>query len=276
MNIPKLDIPKGYSTALIGENGAGKSTLLDILAGIRLDYKGSLLFFGKYNDKDRENDPIVKTKIGYEGTGNYYLPMWTLKQGRDLQKLLFPNFDENKYDEICRQLAVPDDMNKKISELSDGNNMKIKLAGVLARDTDVLLLDEPASPLDPLMRDKLCEMIRDYLLREEGEKSVLFSTHNIADMEAVTDYAIIVENGNIVEQGFVEELKEKYTLVKGEKEDIEAAKKSLYSISVNNYGYEGICLADKLDELAGLDVAFETPTLSQICVAVMKQNTKLY
>jgi len=276
LNIPKLDIPKGYSTALIGENGAGKSTLLDILAGIRLDYKGSLLFFGKYNDRDRENDPVVKTKIGYEGTGNYYLPMWTLKQGRDLQKLLFPNFDENKYDEICRQLAVPDDMSKKISELSDGNNMKIKLAGVLARDTDLLLLDEPASPLDPLMRDKLCEMIRDYLLREEGEKSVLFSTHNIADMEAVTDYAIIVENGSVVEQGFVEDLKEKYTLVKGEKEDIEAAKKSLYSISVNNYGYEGICLADKLDELAGLDVAFEIPTLSQICVAVMKQNTKLY
>ena len=154
--------------------------------------------------------------------------------------------------------------------------MKIKLAGVLSRDTELLILDEPASPLDPLMRDKLNDMIRDYLNEKEGERSVLFSTHNIADMEAVTDYAIIVENGTIVEAGFVEELKEKYILVKGDKKDEEEASKALYSKTSNNYGFEGICLSARLDELAGLPVVKETPTLSQICVAVMKQNSKLY
>ncbi len=276
LNVPVFDIPKGFATALIGENGAGKTTLLDILAGIKLDYTGKLQFFGKYDDNDRENDPEVKNRIGYEGTGNYYLPMWTLKQGREVQKLLFKNFDEAKYMDICNKLAVPDDDGKKISELSDGNSMKIKLAGVMARDTDLLILDEPASPLDPLMRDKLCDMIRTYLSEREGERSVLFSTHNIADMEAVTDYAIVVENGTIVEAGFVEELKEKYILIKGEKKDEEAASKVLYSMSSSNYGFEGICLADKLDGLAGLDVAKEIPTLSQICVAVMKKNSKLY
>ena len=276
LNIPVLDIPKGFATALIGENGAGKSTLLDILAGIRLDYIGKLKFFGKFDDKDRENNPEVKNRIGYEGTGNYFLPMWTLKQGREVQKLLFESFDEAQYRDICAKLAVPDDDNKKISDLSDGNNMKVKLAGVLARDTDLLILDEPASPLDPLMRDKLCDMIRNYLIRQEGEKSVIFSTHNIADMEAVTDYAIIVENGTIVESGFVEDLKEKYILVKGEKQDEEAASKVLYSISGSSYGFEGLCLSDRLDELAGLGITTETPTLSQICIAVMKQNSRLY
>ena len=280
LNIPQLDIPRGFATALIGENGAGKTTLLDILAGIKLDYKGSLKFFDRFDDKDRENNPEVKMRIGYEGTGNYYLPMWTLRQGREIQKLLFENFDEAKYRDICQKLAVPDDDNKKISELSDGNNMKLKLAGVLARDTDLLILDEPASPLDPLMRDRLCEMIREYIGGDQvvvdTEKSVLFSTHNIADMETVTDYAIIVENGTIVEQGFVEDLKEKYILVKGEKEDEAAAAKVLYSITRGNYGFEGICLAEKLEELAGMNVVKETPSLSQICVAVMKQNSKLY
>ena len=276
LNVPVLDVPKGFATALIGENGAGKTTLLDILAGIKLDYSGKLTFFGKYDDNDRENNPVVKNNIGYEGTGNYYLPMWTLKQAREIQSLLFENFDEAKYKDICSKLAVPDDDNKKVSELSDGNSMKIKLAGVLSRDTELLLLDEPASPLDPLMRDKLCEMIRTYLNEREGEKSVLFSTHNIADMEAVTDYAIIVENGTVVEAGFVEELKEKYIVVKGEKQDEEAASKVLYSMSSSNYGFEGICLSEKLDGLAGLQVVTETPTLSQICVAVMKNNSKLY
>ncbi len=280
LNVPNLQVPKGFATALIGENGAGKTTLLDILAGIRLDYKGSLCFFEKYNDKDREMIPDVKNRIGYTGTGNYYLPMWTLRQAKDVQELLFPDFDPNKYDEICKRLAIVHDgivdKNKKVSELSDGNRTKLMLAGVLARDTDLLLLDEPASPLDPLMRDKLCEMIREYLNIEEGEKSVVFSTHNIADMEAVTDYAIIVENGTIVEEGFVEELKEKYTVVRGDKKDEEAAKPSLYSVSVSNYGFEGIILSEKKAELQNLDVTFETPSLSQICVAVMKNNTKLY
>ena len=276
LNIPTVDIPRGFATALIGENGAGKSTLLDILAGIRLDYKGNLKFFEKFNDRDRDTNPEVKNRIGYEGTGNYYLPSWTIKQGRDIQSLLFDNFNEAQYREICKRLAVPEDDNKKISELSDGNNMKLKLAGVFARKTDVLLLDEPASPLDPLMRDKLCEMIREYLLLDEGNKSVLFSTHNIADMEAVTDYAIIVENGTVVEQGFTEELKEKYIVVKGEKKDEEAASKVLYTISSNNYGFEGMILAERAAEISGLDVVTETPTLSQICVAVMKHNSKLY
>ena len=276
LNVPVLDVPKGFATALIGENGAGKTTLLDILAGIKLDYSGKLKFFGKYDDNDRENNPVVKNNIGYEVTVNYYLPMWTLKQAREIQSLLFENFDEAKYKDICSKLAVPDDDNKKVSELSDGNSMKIKLAGVLSRDTELLLLDEPASPLDPLMRDKLCEMIRNYLNEREGEKSVLFSTHNIADMEAVTDYAIIVENGTVVEAGFVEELKEKYIVVKGEKQDEEAASKVLYSMSSSNYGFEGICLSEKLDGLAGLQVVTETATLSQICVAVMKNNSKLY
>ncbi|MCR5654798.1 MAG: ABC transporter ATP-binding protein, partial [Lachnospiraceae bacterium] len=75
----------------------------------------------------------------------------------------------------------------------------------------------------------------------------------------------------------VEELKEKYVLVKGEAKDEETAKNVLYSMNMGSeYGFEGICLAEDMDKLAGLDVVCETPSLSQICVAVMKQNSKLY
>ena len=74
----------------------------------------------------------------------------------------------------------------------------------------------------------------------------------------------------------MEDLKEKYVVVKGEKEDEEAARKVLYSVSSNNYGFEGVCLSERLNELAGLQTVVETATLSQICVAIMKQNSKLY
>ena len=276
LDIPELKLPKGFATALIGENGAGKTTLLNILTGIRLDYTGSINYFGKYSEKDIDKNPEVKEKIGYTGTDNYYLPHWTVGQVEELSSLLFKNFDVSKFKNRCKELAIfgagAFDYSKKVSALSDGTKTKLMLAGVLARETDMLILDEPASPLDPLMRDKLCELIREYLNSGEG-KSVFFSTHNISDMEGVTDYAIIMEQGRIVEQGFVEDLKEKYIAVKGEAADAEKAKKILYTMTASNYGFEGICLAKDLDKLAGMDVTTETASLFKISVAIMKKNS---
>lgn len=280
LDIPELNIPKGFATALIGENGAGKTTLMNILAGIRLDYKGEITFFGKWKDAEREQtgNP-VREMIGYTGPGNYYLPNWNVGQAEEVSALLFDKFQAEKFESLLEQLQIVKPgmggLNKKISELSDGNKMKLMLAGVFARETQMLILDEPASPLDPLMRDVLCDMIRSYLEKGCGEKTVLFSTHNIADMENVTDYAIIMEHGKVVECGFVEDLKEKYTVIKGESKDIAAAEQILFSINKNSYGFEGLCLAQNLDKLAGLDIQTERPTLSQICVAVMKANSKI-
>lgn len=272
LDVPKCNIPKGFATALIGENGAGKSTFLNILSGIRLDYKGEI----KYFDEQEQNVDRVKERLGYAGPGNYFLPQWSIAQIEEVSELLFQTFDADRYQKLCQELGIGGgDNRKKVSSLSDGNKMKLTLAAVLSRETQCLLLDEPASPLDPLMRDKLCEMLREYLEEGNGERSVVFSTHNISDMENVTDYCLIMEHGNIVEEGFVEDLKEKYILVKGEAKDAEAAKKILYSFSGNPYGFEGICLAENVDKLVGMDIQLETPSLCQISVAVMKANTSL-
>lgn len=280
LDIPSLSIPEGFATALIGENGAGKTTLINILAGTRLDYKGELTFFGKWNDKDREREDVpVREMIGYTGPGNYYLPNWTVQQVEEVTQMLFDKFDREKFESLLEQLQISTNTaggkQKKVSDLSDGNKMKLMLAGVLARETSLLILDEPASPLDPLMRDILCDILRQYLDQGEGKRTVFFSTHNIADMENVTDYAIIMEHGQVMEQGFVEDLKEKYTVVKGEAKDADGAAKILYTMSRNTYGFEGVCLSENLDRLAGMDVELERPSLSQICVAVMKANSRI-
>lgn len=271
LDIPEVQIPKGFATALIGENGAGKSTFLNILTGIRLDHQGTVRYF----DEKETDVEKVKERIGYTGPGNYFLPHWTVSQVAKISGLLYETFDAARYQELCRRLGIDESGSKKVSSLSDGNRMKLALAAALARNTECLIMDEPASPLDPLMRDCLCGMIRQYLEEGGGEHSVLFSTHNIADMENVTDYCVIMEHGNIVESGFVEDLKEKYVLVKGEAKDAEAAQKILYSYSGSAYGFEGICMAERLDALAGMDIHVETPSLSQISVAVMKENSSL-
>lgn len=269
LNIPSLSIPKGFATALIGENGAGKSTMMNILAGTRLDYKGNVTYFdGSLKEE------AVRENIGYTSSNGYFLPQWTIKAVGEVSELLFDGFRKERYTQICQDLGIASE-NKAIRDLSDGMRMKTALAAVFARDTRCLLMDEPASPLDPLMRDKLCNMIRDYLEEGNGEKSVFFSTHNIADMESVTDYCVIMEQGRVVEQGFVEDLKEKYVVVKGEAEDSSKAKPVLLGFRTNSYGYEGLCRTEDLDKLAGLDIAMETPTLSQISLGIMKQYSQL-
>ena len=208
LDVENFVIPQGFATALIGENGAGKTTLLNILAGIRLDYKGDITYFGQYSDKQKENSGDIKNRIGYTGPGKYYLPQWTVKDIEEISKLMFDDFSAEDFHRYCEELAIFShgsiDMKKANSSFSDGMKMKLMLAGVMARKTDLLLLDEPASPLDPLMRDKLCQMIGEYIHEGNGKRSVFFSTHNISDKENITDYAIIMENGQIVEQGFVE------------------------------------------------------------------------
>lgn len=270
LSVPRLEVPEGFATALIGENGAGKTTLLNILTGIRRDFKGDVAYFGESGLDDRTQEDI-----GYIGPGCYFLPNWTIDQVEEVSGLLFSGFHGDRFRSLCGELGIKRGLARDVKKLSDGNRMKLMLATVLARDTRMLILDEPASPLDPLMRDKLCDMIREYLEQGDGRRSVFFSTHNIADMESVTDYAVILEHGNVVEEGFVEELKEKYVCVKGEAADRDKAGEILFSVTKSAYGFEGICLAENLDRLAGMDVAVETPTLSQISVAVMKANTSL-
>lgn len=269
LDVPELNIPKGFATALIGENGAGKSTLMNLVVGTRLDYKGKIHYFGGETD-----DKIIRENIGYTSATNYFLPNWTVEAVGEVSELLFDQFHKERFEKLCAELGV-NEKSKKVSSLSDGMRMKTELAAVFARDTKMLCLDEPASPLDPLMRDKLCSMIRGYLEYGNGEKSVFFSTHNIADMENVTDYAVIMEKGQVVEQGFVEELKEKYVMVKGEAAEEGKAKEYLIGFTKNSFGYEGLCLTDNLDKLAGMDIAVETPTLSQISIFIMKQYTTL-
>ncbi|MCR4781316.1 MAG: ABC transporter ATP-binding protein [Lachnospiraceae bacterium] len=294
LNINELCIPEGLATALIGENGAGKSTFLNIISGTRLDYKGTVNFFEdeeafKGIGQDKKNrgniDPFLKTteklreRIGFTSPNDFFLPEWTVKQVKDASKLLFSNFDEEKYDRIVSDLDIPVDKIgkkwKKVSELSDGNKMKLELATVLARDTDILILDEPASPLDPLMRDTLCDMIQSYIESKPGKRSVFFSTHNIADMEKITDYAIIMHKGGVIEQGFTEDLKEKYIMVKGDEKVISELKPLMIGSHESSMGIEGLVLSENRDKCEAMGAVCEVPTLTEISVSLMKQRSKV-
>lgn len=153
---------------------------------------------------------------------------------------------------------------------SDGNRMRTCLASVFSRETELLILDEPGSSLDPLMRDRLCDYMREYLDDNNGNKSILFSTHNIADMENIADYVIFMEKGKIIEQGFIEDLKQKYVIPRGEAKDYEAARHLLLCGTTNRTVFDGLALAENAEALAKIGVDSETPTLRQLSVGLLK------
>ena len=264
-------IPKGFSTALIGANGAGKTTLIDILCGVSARTSGEAVYFGDKTDTD---DDGLRNRIGYCSSANFFPLDWKLKTVAECMAIGFDNFDRARFTELCGKwkLGSPDEKKQKnMMKMSDGNRMRTALAAVLARDTDLLVLDEPASSLDPLARDQLCEMFREYLAERDGERSILFSTHNIADMEFATDYAVFMANGRVVEQGFVEDLKEKYILVHGDAEDGNRAKPLMISYSANSTSYEGTALAENAANLEAVGAITERPTLQQLSVGILRK-----
>ena len=141
---------------------------------------------------------------------------------------------------------------------------------MFARSTELLVLDEPGSSLDPLMRDRLCDRMREYLDDGDGRKSIIFSTHNIADMENAADYAVFMDKGHVIEQGFIEELKEKYIVVSGDAENWEQAKSLLMSGSHNRTTFDGLALSENSEALAALNVETAAPTLQQLSVGLLK------
>lgn len=269
-----LEIPCGFSTALIGANGAGKTTLIDTICGVTGKSGGECVYFGDKTDID---DVGLRNKIGY-CSSMCFLPLtWNVKNIAEAMEIGFDNFDRNKFNAFCNRFNLETTDVKKpkrLYKMSDGNKMRSYLAAVLARDTELLVLDEPASSLDPLARDVLCDIFREYLAEGDGNRSIIFSTHNIADMEYATDYAVFMANGNIIEQGFVEDLKEKYILVHGEADKCEKAKPFLLSCTANSMNFEGIALAENLAKLTQLDTAVEKPNLQQLSVGILRKAEK--
>lgn len=267
----ELDIafPKGFSTALIGANGAGKTTLMDIICGITAATHGEINYFGEATDADSGD---IKERIGYCAAQGFFPPSWKPSDIALSMGLAFESFDKERFYKLCKELGVMENEKKQksLSQMSDGNKMRTYLASVFARKTQLLVLDEPGSSLDPLMRDRLCDRFRDYIDSGNGENSIIFSTHNIADMENAADYAVFMDKGRVIEQGFIEQLKDKYTIVSADAADKEKIAPLMLSVSGSKNTVTGLALAKNRLRLEQLGAATERPALQQLSIELLK------
>lgn len=200
-----LTVPTGTAMALLGENGAGKTTTLRILAGIYQATSGS----GTVLDTPLGSlDTPQFQRIGHVSE-NQQLPLrWSLQQLIDYLKPLYPAWDDDFCDELITNFELPRD--RKLGAMSRGMQMKASLVSSLAYRPDLLLLDEPFSGLDPLVREELIDGILE--LMQGGDWTVLLSSHDINEVERLCDSVTLIRDGKIDLSEGLDELQARFRI----------------------------------------------------------------
>ncbi|MEX2152597.1 MAG: ABC transporter ATP-binding protein [Gemmatimonadaceae bacterium] len=186
-----LSIPRGAVYGLVGANGAGKTTLIKHILGLLRAESGSVRIFGL----DPVADPVgVLSRIGYLSEEND-LPGWMrVDELIRYSRAFYPAWDDAYAEELRQTFAL--DPSAKIKTLSKGQKARMGLLVALAYRPDLLVLDEPSSGLDPIVRrDILGAVIR--TIADEG-RTVLFSSHLLDEVEEVADHVTMISQGRIV------------------------------------------------------------------------------
>ena len=189
-------IEAGKIYALLGPNGSGKTTFMKMVAGLIKPTSGKILF---------ENEEIgiySKSKIAYMPTEGYFYSYMTCKDAGEFYRDFFEDFSYDKYLELLKELDL--DLKQKISKMSSGMVAKAKLAVTLARNSKIVMLDEPLNGVDIIAREKIINAI---IRHASEDKAIIMSSHLVDELEKIIDCAIFIKSGEVVLQGEAEEIR---------------------------------------------------------------------
>ena len=192
VNNISFTINKGEIVGFLGPNGAGKSTTMKMITGYLQADGGTAQVCGI---TVHINNNETKSKIGYLPEANpLYVDMYVREYLAFVGSIHNVETSKQKIEEIINTVGLTLEANKKISQLSKGYKQRVGLAAALFHNPEVLILDEPTSGLDP---NQIIE-IREVIKRLGQNKTVLFSSHIMQEIEAICDRVIIINKGNIV------------------------------------------------------------------------------
>jgi ABC-2 type transport system ATP-binding protein len=192
-----LSVPEGAALALIGANGAGKTTTIKVLMNILAPSAGVATVLGV---DSRRLSCREFAQIGYVSENQSMPGRLTVTQYLAYLRPFYSDWDRELECSLLAQLRLPPD--RKIRDLSHGMRMKMALACALPFRPKLLVLDEPFSGLDPLVRDEFMER----LLEQAGAMTVLISTHELADIEDVATHAAFLDDGRLLFQESMSDL----------------------------------------------------------------------
>lgn len=200
-----FSVPEGSAYALIGANGAGKTTMLKILMNILAPTGGSASVLGI---DSRNITPRELNRIGYVSENQQMPERLTVEDYFDYLRPFYAQWDRPLECLLRAQLRLP--ATRRIGELSHGMRMKMALACALPFRPVVLILDEPFSGLDPLVRDEFM----DGVLGQAGETTILISTHELGEIEGVATHVGFLEEGRLLFDEPMDDLRNRFRAVR--------------------------------------------------------------
>ncbi len=196
-----LSVPEGSVFALIGPNGTGKTTTIRMLMNILRPDRGDITVLGT---PSRRLAPKDFERIGYVSESQKPPEGLTLAQYFDYLRKLYPTWDRSLEQELCEQFELPP--SRKIKHLSHGMRLKSLLVGALAFRPKLLVLDEPLSGLDTLVRDEVVNG----LLQQAADTTILISSHELTEIETFTTHVAFMQNGRLLLQEAIESLQSRF------------------------------------------------------------------
>lgn len=202
VNNISFSVKKGEVFAFLGPNGAGKTTTVEMIESIRKPTNGLIRIFGK----DLQSSfHLVKNKIGILPQEFHSFERLTIRETLQYFASLFDH--QADIDEIINAMNLEEDAHKLYKELSGGLKQRVGVAISLVNDPEIVFLDEPTTGLDPKARREVWEVIAN--LRTRG-KTVFLTTHYMEEAEYLADHIAIIHKGNIIAEGSLNELIQRY------------------------------------------------------------------
>lgn len=259
-----LNIPKGSIVGLIGENGAGKSTLISSLLGIIKSSYEELKIFGM----DFKTDEIqIKKDIAVIFDTTHYDDEFTPKFIGQILSKVYSNWDQATYLKYIHQFNLP--MKKKIKKFSRGMKMKLEFAIAFSHDAKLLILDEATSGLDPIIRDEILSIIREYT--EDENHTVLMSSHITSDLDKISDYIAYIHEGELLFMKPYDELREEYGVLHVGKELLDSLnREDIIGYTKGAYSYTILVKNRLAIQSVFKDLEIMRPTVEEIMLFCAK------
>ena len=227
-------LPSGCIMGLVGENGAGKSTTIKLIMNAIKRDAGEITVLGKDN---RENFKLMKEDIGIVMDEAGFPETVTVKEMNKIMKAVYRNWDEEVYFAYAKKFDLPEQ--KEFKELSRGMKMKFAIAVAMSHHAKLLILDEATSGLDPIVRDKILDILLDFT-REE-DHAILISSHIVSDLEKLCDYIAFLHKGKMVFCEEKDRILEQYGILHCSKKELEQLEETaVIGKRENQYGVEAL------------------------------------
>lgn len=261
-----LTLPKGCILGLVGENGAGKSTTIRLLTGeLRPDSGTVSVLDAEPGSPDFRS---VKERLGVVLDDAWFPEILNARQVGTMMAMTYESWDAELYESYLARFALPREKNFK--DYSRGMRMKLAIAVALAHRPEVLLLDEATAGLDPIVRDEVMEIFREF--SEAEDHAILISSHILSDLEKLCDYIAFLHQGKLLFCQEKDRLLETYGLFVGTRQQAEELAEDAV-LAREDSGFGGVRAIVRRDAVPAC-LPLEKPTVEDIILAMVRKEQK--